>query len=276
MHGNKVHIGCSGWSYQGWKGTFYPAKLASSRWLGYYASVFDTVEVDSTFYTIPETATTAKWSAQVPDAFTFVAKMFRGITHDLGKGTPVDAVAGMLGRFYRGMDGLGTKLAAILVQFPPNFSTKHAGALVALAALFRAGIHHVIEFRHPSWFDGAGLDGIESLVARGNISIAGSIQPHVQPFFKPTGGDAYIFRFIGDRALTTFGSIQRDKRGEMISVKEHLQAIVPAVRSVHVFFNNHYAGFGPASANHFKEIMSIEPRPFGRAAGGQAGLDEFA
>lgn len=76
----KLHLGTIGWSYDFWKGPFYPPKTASKDFLAYYSSKFNTVEVDSTFYRIPSEKTVANWRLQVPDGFLFALKFPQVIT----------------------------------------------------------------------------------------------------------------------------------------------------------------------------------------------------
>src|SRR5512135_2865113 len=76
-----VRIGCSGWQYKHWRGDFYPHALPQSRWLEFYAERFDTVEINNTFYRLPEASTFAQWSRRVPTRFMFAVKASRFLTH---------------------------------------------------------------------------------------------------------------------------------------------------------------------------------------------------
>ncbi|MGA9845444.1 MAG: DUF72 domain-containing protein [Nitrososphaeraceae archaeon] len=78
----QYHIGCSGWSYSAWKGPFYPLNLENSKWLSYYSQVLDFVEIDSSFYRIPNEFMVKNWSKNTPDHFRFTAKFPKVITHD--------------------------------------------------------------------------------------------------------------------------------------------------------------------------------------------------
>ena len=78
----KYHLGCSGWSYEGWKGHFYPADLDNRYWLSYYSQIFDFVELDSTFYRIPSLFMVNNWNKRTPDNFRFAVKFPKSITHD--------------------------------------------------------------------------------------------------------------------------------------------------------------------------------------------------
>lgn len=264
------HVGCSGWSYPDWKGPFYPKHLPASEELAAYAGVFDTVEVDSSYYNIPRRDVVASWHDKTPPEFQFVCKMFNGVTHDLVAALREDTLGTMLDRYYSALKPLGSKLAAVLLQFPPSFSIKNDKELHVLLSRIPGEIRHAIELRHGSWFHHEGA--IEHLV-RENVTIAGSLQPHVAPFVEKTG-EYYIFRFIGDREIDTFGKIQRDANEEMETVKALLES-VDLAGDIYVFFNNHYAGFAPESANAFKTMLGLKMKPFKPAGRGQTSLSDF-
>jgi uncharacterized protein YecE (DUF72 family) len=143
-----VHIGCSGWNYRDWRERVYPAGLPPSRWLEHYATLFDTVEVNSTFYRLASPKAVAAWIDQTPEHFVFSLKASRYLTHirrlrDIEPGVR---------RFYEGIEPLlGTpKLGPILWQLPENFVRDDQRLREALKTLPRG--RHCFEFRHPSWF----------------------------------------------------------------------------------------------------------------------------
>ena len=78
----EIKIGCTGWSYQGWSGTFYPKNLKSSEWLKYYSQIFSITEINSTFYKIPSQEIVRRWNADTPRHFKFTAKFPSIITHE--------------------------------------------------------------------------------------------------------------------------------------------------------------------------------------------------
>jgi uncharacterized protein YecE (DUF72 family) len=148
-------IGCSGWNYKGWRGKFYPAGLPSSRWLGYYSSVFDTVEINNTFYRLPETSTFASWKRQMPPGFVVAVKASRFLTHIKRLKDPQEPID----RLFSRSKALGPRLGPMLYQLPPNFFRNDVNA--ARLEIFlrtlprrinRRVVHHVFEFRHPSWY----------------------------------------------------------------------------------------------------------------------------
>ena len=145
-------IGCSGWNYKAWRVAFYPKGLSSERWLDFYASRFDTVEINSTFYRLPERGTFAAWQAQTPKNFLFAVKASRFLTHMKRLREPREPLA----RLFSRASALGRQLGPVLYQLPGNFTIDLARLEAFLAALPRlssgARIRHVMEFRHPSWY----------------------------------------------------------------------------------------------------------------------------
>ena len=143
-----VRIGCSGWNYAHWRERVYPAGLPQRRWLEHYATLFDTVEVNATFYRLPRRDSVARWVEQTPPGFLFSVKASRYLTHvqrlaDLGPG---------LERFYACIEPLveSPKLGPVLWQLPGNFHRDDERLAAALERL--PGGLHCFEFRHASWF----------------------------------------------------------------------------------------------------------------------------
>ncbi|HEY6674105.1 MAG TPA: DUF72 domain-containing protein [Rubrobacteraceae bacterium] len=143
-----VRVGCSGWNYAHWRELVYPKGLPARRWLAYYAELFDTVEVNNTFYRLPRRESVAAWVAETPPGFLFAVKASRYLTHmkrltDLGRGVE---------RFYERIDPLAhsAKMGPLLWQLPESFHRDDGRLASALAGLPPG--RHCFEFRHPSWF----------------------------------------------------------------------------------------------------------------------------
>jgi uncharacterized protein YecE (DUF72 family) len=143
-----IRIGCSGWNYQHWRELIYPKGLPPSRWLEHYTTLFETVEVNSTFYRLPRIEAVARWVEQTPPEFVFTIKSSRYLTHikrliDLGGG---------IERFYERIEPLvrSPKLGPVLWQLPATFHRDDERLGAALEALPPG--RHCFEFRHASWF----------------------------------------------------------------------------------------------------------------------------
>lgn len=145
----QLYVGCSGWSYDGWLGHFYPKKMECGRFLEYYSRVFNYVEIDSTFYRIPNRKTIMRWDGMTPEHFRFTAKFPHVVTHDTRLGGGLDALA----QFFDAMKPLERKLLCLLIQLPPSL-TKDEGLpkLEHLITLLWKRYSYAIEVRHQSWF----------------------------------------------------------------------------------------------------------------------------
>jgi uncharacterized protein YecE (DUF72 family) len=144
----RVLIGTSGYSYDEWKGNFYPEKMPARDMLRYYAERFPTVEINNTFYRMPKESLLQGWAEQVPESFTFVLKASQRITHikrlkDCGE---------LLSYLFGVSATLGQRLGPTLFQLPPNFR-KDVPRLQAFFEAMPGRRRVAFEFRHASWFD---------------------------------------------------------------------------------------------------------------------------
>jgi uncharacterized protein YecE (DUF72 family) len=143
-----VHVGCSGWNYKDWRGTVYPEGVPARRWLQHYATMFDTVEVNATFYRLPSRDAVANWVEQTPDGFTFTIKASRYLTHVKRLRMLPDGIARLSERIEPLL--VTPKMGPLLWQLPANFHRDDERLAEALDAL--PPWRHCFEFRHPSWF----------------------------------------------------------------------------------------------------------------------------
>lgn len=144
----KIHIGTSGWSYRHWKGPFYPDRLSARRFLEHYAGIFRSVEINNSFYRLPEETTFAKWREAVPRGFVFALKASRFITHM----KRLKGVEDALHRFLERADALEDALGPVLFQTPPRLERDDA-LLEDFLGILPSGYTFAFEFRNPSWFD---------------------------------------------------------------------------------------------------------------------------
>jgi len=151
----RIHAGTSGYSYPEWKGTFYPEKFAAKDMLRYYAERFETVEINNTFYRMPTEALLRGWAEQVPEAFTFVLKAPKRITHD----RRLKDCAELVGYFTQTAGTLGARLGPLLFQLPPNFR-KDVPLLRDFLAQIPQGPRVAVEFRNATWFDDETWDAL--------------------------------------------------------------------------------------------------------------------
>ena len=142
-----LRIGCSGWSYKDWRGPFYPDDIPQKRWLEYYATRFDTAEINASFYRLPTDNAVATWAATVPPGFVFAWKASRYITHNKKLKDCEESVPLVFGR----MTALGD-IGPVLFQLPPQLR-RNDERLAGFIRLLPAGYRCAFEFRHASWYD---------------------------------------------------------------------------------------------------------------------------
>lgn len=253
-------VGCSGWSYEDWKGGFYPAGCDASEYLGRYARVFDTAEIDSTFYRSPRAAMAERWRRATPDGFRFCPKLPRRITHD---GTLAE-LPGAVREFLEGIEPLrrGDRLGPVLAQFPATF--RHPSGADRLRLLLEelpGELQLAVELRHASWWKEAALAPIEGRGA----ALVWSVRPGARAPERRTGAFLYL-RFVGDRALTRFDRIQRDGRPEMEAIRDRIARTAEDALTVYALVNNHYMGFGPGSVQILREVLGLPPLDLSAAA----------
>jgi uncharacterized protein YecE (DUF72 family) len=145
----EIRVGTSGYAYKEWRGSFYPEKFKPALMLGYYSARFSTVEINNTFYKLPERQTLERWAEQVPAGFTFVLKASQRITHRQRLAPESKETLDYMLETGR---ALGGKLGPILFQTPP-FLKKDAARLKAFLELLPSGQRAAFEFRHESWQD---------------------------------------------------------------------------------------------------------------------------
>jgi uncharacterized protein YecE (DUF72 family) len=145
----RVYAGTSGWAYSTWRPGFYPATLGAARFLDYYATRLNSVEVNHTFRTIPSKELVRNWIEKTPREFRFVIKAHQSITHF----KRLRGGAGATSRFFASLEPLrkARKLGPVLFQLPPNFKCDLPRLKKFMAGLPR-GLRSAFEFRHASWF----------------------------------------------------------------------------------------------------------------------------
>jgi uncharacterized protein YecE (DUF72 family) len=144
----KLYVGTSGYSYKEWKGIFYPEKLPAKEMLSYYASRLPAVEINNTFYRLPQQSMLEGWKAQVPENFRFSLKASQRITHFKRLNNVADETKYLL----ETAACLEDRLGVILFQLPPNMK-KDLARLEAFLKILPAETRAAFEFRHPTWLE---------------------------------------------------------------------------------------------------------------------------
>jgi uncharacterized protein YecE (DUF72 family) len=255
----KYHIGCSGWSYSSWKGPFYPPNLENSDWLRFYSHVFDYVEIDSSFYRIPNQFMVKNWVKRTPDTFRFTAKFPKVITHDKYLVDVEEDVE----RFLENIEPLEKKTLALLIQLPPSLEIMPGlESLRNLLPLLDDRFRYAVEVRHLSWFQ----DLAYNFFADNDLCLVWSQLEKISTPPIVTTDFLYV-RFIGDRSIDEkdFGKIQYDRVSEMSNWAEQIKNVEGGrekgrrseVRDAMIAANNHYTGFGPGTVNIFRNMVGM-------------------
>jgi uncharacterized protein YecE (DUF72 family) len=230
-----VHVGCSGWNYRDWRETVYPKGLPARRWLEHYATLFETVEVNNTFYRLPAVDAVRNWAEQTPRGFVFTVKASRYLTHikrltEMGAGVE---------RFYERIEPLreAGKLGPVLWQLPGNFRRDDERLGRALEQL-PAG-RHCFEFRHESWF----VPDVYALLRRHGVALVIGDHPD-RPF--------QTHEQTAPWTLVRFHYGRRGRNGNysLTELEEWRRRIASwrTDREVFAYFNNDWSGYAVRNA----------------------------
>jgi uncharacterized protein YecE (DUF72 family) len=237
-----VRIGCSGFLYDHWRGPFYPEDLPRNRWLDYYCKYFSTVELNVTFYRLPERETFAKWYLSTPDDFVFSLKGSRFITHvkkmkDCEE--PIEA-------FFSRASVLKEKLGVILWQLPPTFNIDLERFKEFLDALRPYGIRNTFEFRNKTWIN----KKIFTLLEKENVAFCMADHPDFLNNLPVTADFIYMRRHgEGGSYATSYNteSLKEDAK--------FIKANLKKKKDVFMYFNNDAFGYAPKNAAELIDLM---------------------
>lgn len=235
------HIGCSGFHYKHWKGSFYPVELRQRDWFHYYCEHFSTVELNVTFYRFPRVHNLLQWYKESPTNFRFTVKAPRAITQF----KKFVNAQGMLQDFYTAVkDGLQDKCACCLFQMPPNFQYAR-DKLDRIISNLDLGVNNVMEFRHPSWWN----EEVFEAFRQHGISFCGLSHPDLPADLVQTSALLY-YRFHGTEQIYasnyTHHALQR--------FSENL-ARIKKVEEAMIYFNNDINTYAVYNAKELKTIL---------------------
>jgi len=244
-----ILLGAQGFSPQDWVGTFYPPQSSPSQFLPFYARVYDTVEVNSTFYAIPAASTVRSWLHRTPPNFLFACKMPQEITHD----HRLLAIEERLADFLDRMRILGDKLGPVAIQFPRSFTRRYEDNLRSFLPLLPKDIRFVAEFRSESWNDAEVFDLL------GEFDVAWCINDwqDLPPVVETTTDFAYL-RLVGfHREFQALDRVQRDRSDELTSWASTIRHLASRLPRIYVYVNNHYEGHAPATINRLANLLDL-------------------
>ncbi len=231
-----ILIGTSGYNYPEWRGSFYPAGFPASKMLPYYAERFSTVEINYTFYRMPNAKTIAGWDAETPAGFCFALKAPRRITHDARLRDVDDPLRYFLDTGRR----LGPKLGPILFQLPPNFK-KDLERLGGLLAQLPPGLRYAFEFRHSSWLS----DDVYERLARVNAALCIADSEKGTTPLTPTADFGYL-RLRDEGYSET----------ELSGWGEAVTRFASRWRDTFIYFKHEESGTGPALARQLGALLT--------------------
>ena len=242
---SELRIGCSGWNYGHWRERIYPKGLQPKKWLAYYATLFDTVEINNTFYRLPTVSSVQGWVEGTSSGFLFAVKMSRYITHirrlgGLERGIPL---------FYSRVAPLARspKMGPVLWQLPPTFKRDDERLASALTALPKG--RHCFEFRHPTWY----VEDVYRLLREHGAALVIPDSPK------------YPFRQIEVTATWTFVRFHHGTRGrrgnyserELGEWADRISGWRESGVDVYAYFNNDWEGFAVKNGLRLKELLSV-------------------
>ena len=255
-----IRIGTQGWNYAAWVGPFYPPGTRAAEFLPTYARAFRAVEVDSTFYAIPDTRTVRAWMERTPAEFIFALKMPKEVTHECRLRDAHDVVRDFLDRARQ----LESKLGPIVLQMGPDFGPDELPAVKTFLPLLPVELRFAIELRQSGWMRPEVLPRLRELLARHRVALALSDgrwiprEKMIEQVERPTADFLYV-RWMGpDREITDYSRVQFDRSEE---VRAWSAALKSAANTIDIFgfFNNHFAGHSPASARELQRLLGQQP-----------------
>ena len=238
-----IRIGTSGFHYKHWKGPFYPAKLSSAKMLEFYAQQFDTVELNNSFYRLPDASAFDYWREATPSNFIFAVKGSRFITHNKKLKDPENAVDNLLPRAAH----LGPKLGPVLFQLPPHWRV-NTERLTNLLEILPRDLRYAFEFRELSWMN---LE-VESILRKFNAAfciyeLAGYHSP-----LQVTADFAYV-RLHGPDP----GKYQGSYSDEKLSVwARQIEKWAAKLKAIYLYFDNDQAGYAATNARSLRTMTS--------------------
>lgn len=237
----RIYIGTSGWNYDDWRGTVYPDDLPSNQWFEHYSQLFDTVEINNTFYQQPTRHTLDAWERQAPSGFVYAVKAHRYLTHNLKLKNPRQP----LRRIVNSARRLKSHLGPLLYQLPPNWK-KDLVRLRKFAKLLPSKETHVLEFRNRDWL----ADDTFELMRELKLCLC--VHDMLPRHPKQVTGPAVYIRFHGP------GQPKYANKYTPSRLKPWAEWIrdVASNHKVYAYFNNDHHGYAVRDAETLRELVS--------------------
>lgn len=255
-----IKIGTSGFSYDDWVGPVYPPELPAREHLAFYANLFPTVELNVTYYRVPDPRTVQGWVRKTPDDFLFAVKAYQGLTHE----REAPDFAGFVAALAPLVEA--RKLGCVLAQFPYSFHPRPESR--DYLARLRAGFGElpvVVELRNAGWVTGEMLEETFDLLHSLNLGYCCVDEPQLKGLMPPiavvTSPVAYV-RFHGRNAAKWYAHDEAWERYNYTYSEDELREWAPRIRELDaqapltlVYFNNHYTGQATKGARDLTQLM---------------------
>lgn len=241
-----IFVGTSGFSYKGWSKIFYPEDLPQRRQLEYYAARYNSVEINNTFYRLPNKSTYAAWRERTPDNFCFAIKGSRYITQTRQLTDTAEAV----GNYFERAEALGGKLGVVLWQLPPHLRADQDKlerfCRVLAANEVAKSVRHAAEFRHQSWF----TPETYALLRRYNLAL---VIAHSErwPSAEEVTADFVYLRFHGAPKLYTSNYSDDELKGWADKARRWADG-----KDLYAYFNNDVDGHAVKNAQTLSKFLS--------------------
>lgn len=248
---NKLHLGTIGWSYNFWKGPFYPLKTSSKNFLSYYATQFGSVEVDSTFYRVPNAQTVLSWKEQTLEGFCFSLKFPQTITHI----KKLQNCQNETDTFLNRASLLDQKLGILLLQFPPNFGATEFTELENYLRKLPDAYRYAVEIRNKSWL----TSEFYRLLKHYNVALAWADNPHMPQLSEKTADFLYI-RWEGNRKAVegTQGKIEVDRKTDLATWAQKIKPYLDCDTEVFGYFGKYFSGYPPSDISQLEGFLGTD------------------
>ncbi len=247
MEKPKLFIGTSGWSYKDWADIFYPTEIKPAQYLEYYMTRFNCVEINSSFYHLPQKKTVESWMKRTPDSFWFCPKLSRFITHQ----KRLKDIEEPLAFFFNVFEPMKPRMGPVLIQLPPGMKYDEAHTRDVLALLHKEfnDYRFALEVRHPSWITSSFFNLLRDYRIAFVIADSGN---RFLPYHEEITTDLVYLRFHGPGELyaSEYSEFDLARYGEKIInwLDEGME--------IWTFFNNDYYGYSIKNAEELKRIIS--------------------
>jgi uncharacterized protein YecE (DUF72 family) len=243
-HRGRARVGCSGWSYRDWRGIVYPENLRPNQWFEHYATMFDTVELNNTFYRLPTVHAVEQWAAAAPEGFVFALKLGAFGTHRKKLRDPLSWLPNHLDRAQR----FGPSIGPNLIQLPPRWR-RNAARLDEFLSIAPTTMRWAVELRDPSWLHEETYDVLRRHKAA--LCVHDLLPDH--PFMLTTNW-TYV-RFHGPNAISrpyhgAYGACLLEPWAS------RLRGELDAGHDVYCYFNNDYYGHAVTDALWLRSTLA--------------------